>query len=112
MLLQVPAPPVPPVPPQVFVSTGGMPMDPDAIMAISIVAIIVLGIILFPLLRALARRIEGKTGGAGQEELEDLRARIMALEEQVVRMPELEERVDFAERLLAKARDVERLKEG
>jgi hypothetical protein len=36
----------------------------------------------------------------------------MALEEQVVRMPELEERVDFAERLLAKARDVERLKEG
>lgn len=109
MLLQVP---VPPTPPQVFVSTGGPPMDPDVIMAISIVAIIVLGIILFPVLRALARRIEGRAGGAGQEELEDLRTRVTTLEEQVVRMPELEERVDFAERLLAKARDADLLKGG
>jgi hypothetical protein len=36
----------------------------------------------------------------------------MTLEEQAMRVPELEERVDFAERLLANARESDRLREG
>lgn len=112
MTLQVPVPPIPPTPPTVIIGTGGMPLGSDAIMMISIVAIVVAGLILFPFIRALARRIEGKAGSNAQEELDELRSRILALEEQAARVPELEERVDFAERLLASVRDVERLKDG
>lgn len=112
MILQIPVPPVPPVPPSVFIGTGGMPMSSDAIIVISVVAIVVAGLILYPFIRALARRIEGKAGGNAQEELDELRSRIVALEEQAARVPELEERVDFAERMLANVRSAERLKEG
>lgn len=98
MMLQV-APPVPPDFPRVFVQTGGPPVWA---FVIPIVAIIVAGIVLFPLLRALARRIENRVSGGVHEELDELRSRIMSLEEQAMRMPELEERVDFAERMLAK----------
>lgn len=51
-----------------------------------------------PVGRALARRLEGETAAPPDEvlgELEDLRARVL----------ELEERVDFSERLLAQARE-------
>lgn len=111
MLLQIPVPPVPPVPPDLppWMINSGPPL---VVYLIPIVAIIVAGIVLFPLLRAFARRLEGKASGRVQDELEDLRSRVMALEEQAMRVPELEERVDFAERLLAKARDADRLKEG
>jgi flagellar biosynthesis/type III secretory pathway M-ring protein FliF/YscJ len=111
MMLQIapPAPPVPPDVPQVFVQSGGPPVWA---FVIPIVAIIVTGIVLYPLLRALARRIENKVSGGVQEELDELRSRIMTLEEQAMRVPELEERVDFAERLLANARESDRLREG
>jgi hypothetical protein len=82
------------------------------VFVIPIVAIIVTGIVLYPLLRALARRIENKVSGGMQEELDELRSRIITLEEQAMRVPELEERVDFAERLLANARESDRLREG
>lgn len=111
MMLQI-APPAPPIPPdlsQVFVQGGG---PPPWVFVIPIVAIIVTGIVLYPLLRALARRIENKVSGGVQEELDELRSRIITLEEQAMRVPELEERVDFAERLLANARESDRLREG
>jgi len=108
VLLQIPVPPVPPDLPPWMINSG----PPLVVYLIPIVAIIVAGIVLFPLLRAFARRLEGKASGRVQDELEDLRSRVMALEEQAMRVPELEERVDFAERLLAKARDADRLKEG
>jgi len=64
-----------------------------------------------PLGKAWARRIEGPgaPGTAAQAELEDLRARLEEVEQQVGRVHELEERLDFAERLLAQAREPERL---
>lgn len=99
MLLQITVPPAPPdIPP--WVIDGGGP--PALMFLIPIVGLIVAGIVLYPLLRALARRIEGKAGGGVQDELEELRSRVMTLEEQAMRVPELEERVDFAERMLAK----------
>jgi hypothetical protein len=98
MMVQVVAP-APPEIPQIYVQSGG---PPAVAWIIPIAALIVAAIILYPLMRALAKRIESKVSGGEQDELDELRSRVMALEEQSLRMPELEERVDFAERMLAK----------
>ncbi|MBK8005590.1 MAG: hypothetical protein IPK12_17125 [Gemmatimonadetes bacterium] len=58
--------------------------------------------LLRPLVRAWARRIEGGVAGAGTGELEELRARVQELEARELRLVELEERLDFTERLLAR----------
>ena len=55
-----------------------------------------------PLGRALAKRIEGHAGGSG--ELADIEDRLAEMDALRQRVGELEERVDFAERLLAQAR--------
>ena len=47
-----------------------------------------------------------------EQQTKELEGRIETLESQVSRMAELEERVDFAERLLAKQREVARLPPG
>jgi len=64
-----------------------------------------------PLIKAFARRIEGK-GGPGEERILALEARLEELEHrgmtsgevevQFTRLAEVEERLDFAERLLTK----------
>jgi hypothetical protein len=68
--------------------------------------------VFWPLMRAIARRIEGraKTDPALLEEIEHLRARVGDLEGMQMRMGELEERVDFAERLLAQKSDARELR--
>ncbi len=58
--------------------------------------------LLAPLVKAWARRIEGSAGGAGPAEVEELRARVQELEAREMRLVELEERLDFTERLLAR----------
>jgi hypothetical protein len=71
---------------------------------------LILATLIWPLIRAIARRIEGGTAGAEiQAELEGLRERVRQLEEMQPRMLELEERVDFAERIVAKGREPDRL---
>jgi prefoldin subunit 5 len=52
--------------------------------------------------RALARRLEGKgtASAALQAEVEELRARVHELEASQGRLFELEERLDFTERIL------------
>ena len=102
--------------PQVIVQTGPSPFDglpPQAIFLIVLAALAATTIVLYPLLRAIARRIEGRGGmdNAARVELEELRARVAQLEEGHPRLLELEERVDFAERLLAQ-REPARLREG
>jgi hypothetical protein len=64
-----------------------------------------------PLGKALARRIEGTSGQAGLA-AEQLEGRIAEVEQQVDRLHELEERLDFAERLLAQGREPARIEEG
>ncbi|HEU4800218.1 MAG TPA: hypothetical protein VFS94_06260 [Gemmatimonadales bacterium] len=117
MLIQVDVqiPPVPEIP-QVIVQTGPSPFDgmpPQVIFMIVLAALAAATIVLYPLLRAFARRIEGRGGmdNVARAELEELRARIAQLEEGHPRLLELEERVDFAERLLAQ-REPARLREG
>lgn len=68
--------------------------------------------LLVPLVHALARRLEGKPAGADPAELTELRGRVQELEAQQGRVYELEERLDFAERLLSQQRDQARLPAG
>ena len=116
-MIQTPAPPAPPPDiPQIFVQTGGSPFDampPEAMFLLVLAVLAAATIVLFPLFRAIGRRIEGRGGMSAEAraELEELRERISRLEEAHPRMTELEERVDFAERLLAQ-REPARLREG
>ena len=71
-----------------------------------------LALFLGPVGQALGRRLAGKTtraagggfstGEMAAERVTDLESRVVDLEGAVARMAELEERVDFAERLLAR----------
>lgn len=65
-----------------------------------------------PVGRAIARRIEGNTGpdSALTQRIEELEHRLADLEQDRLRVGELEERMDFTERLLAAS--PERLKGG
>lgn len=70
-----------------------------------------------PIARAVARRVEGNV--IGRDEVEALRGELEALRDEVsdlrsaaARLPELEERLDFTERLLAREREAARLPGG
>ncbi|HTO72931.1 MAG TPA: hypothetical protein VMJ30_03885 [Gemmatimonadales bacterium] len=65
-----------------------------------------------PVGKAWARKIDGGAGGATAEEIDALYARIEQLEAGQERVAELEERVDFAERLLTRQKDQEQLSPG
>jgi hypothetical protein len=119
-MLQVPIPPVPPVPPVPeipdFVFQGpGFPPPwvtlPPPVIAMSIIAMCAAAaVILYPLFRAIGRRIEGRIEDpALHREVEELRERVRDLESTQGRYAELEERLDFAERLLAQRREPEQL---
>ena len=106
-LQQLPVP-VPPEPGG-HLSVGGTLNDAAAvIMLLALLGTVLL--IFWPLARALARRME--RGGAAAElqgEVDALRQRVEQLEHGQTRVAELEERVDFAERLLAQSREPDRL---
>ena len=109
MMLQgfPPTPPAPPSPPfdpnLIFLNDGGPPL----VLLIVIAALTAMVIILWPLMRAFGRRLEGKGGTdpALRAEVEQLQLRLGEVDALHHRVAELEERVDFTERLLAKAHD-------
>jgi hypothetical protein len=89
-------------------------MPPQALAIIAVAFIAASALVLWPLFRAIARRIEGRgTADAGhlREELMDLRERVQLLEGAQARVLELEERLDFAERLLTDRGAPARLRE-
>jgi len=111
MLIQ--AVPIPPTPPSI-------PLDPNLIMprmdspAIVMVVLLVATactIVLWPLVRALARRLEGRgsVDAALRSELEQMQHRLAEVDALQMRVGELEERLDFAERMLAQTREPDRL---
>ena len=110
IVLQV-APLPPPLPPTVIVGGEDSMLAPVFLVAMFAMLITVI-IIFLPLMKAWARRIESKGLDAGEfrEEHEDLRIRMQELEGERARFVELEERIDFAERLLTQGR--ERQEEG
>ncbi len=111
MQTPVPQAPLPPDLSRVIVDTGpvGPPEWLAPVIVLSLLAIIV-GVLLYPMARAWARRHEAGAQDPGLlDEVQHLRDRIGDLEGQVARMQELEERVDFTERLLAQREDALRL---
>jgi hypothetical protein len=106
---QNPVPPVPPVPPGSEMSVTGS-LEGIAAVVLLLGAGLIIAALLWPLIRALARRIEGGAPSTEmQAELDGLRERVRQLEEIQPRMVELEERVDFTERIVAKTREPDRL---
>jgi hypothetical protein len=89
----------------------GPPPGEMLLIALTIIAALIGAIyILGPIARAFARRIEGKSVDPGvQDELQALRERVADVDGLRERLMELEERVDFAERLLAKSPPQDRL---
>jgi hypothetical protein len=69
-----------------------------------------LGFFFSPIGGALGRWIESKSRKGGDpERFQELEARVVELEANCERMAEIEERLDFAERLLAQQRDPKEL---
>ena len=96
-------PPAPPVPPGQEVSVTGSLQGWDAVILLVCVAV-TLGVLVWPLIKAVARRIEaGAAAADARAEIDALHERIRRLEETQPRMAELEDRLDFAERLLAQS---------
>ena len=87
--------------------------DTFGIVAVAIVVLAILAsavAMTWPLIRAYARRLE--SGGHSSDlvaDLDGLRTRVDQLESGQTRVAELEERLDFAERLLARTREPDRL---
>jgi hypothetical protein len=68
-------------------------------------------IILWPVMRAFARRLEGKGASdpALHAEIEQLQLRLGEVDSLHQRVSELEERIDFTERIVAQGREPDRL---
>ena len=102
---QIPGPPDIPTPPfdpnLIFLNDGG----PPAIVMIVFLALLATTVILWPVMRALARRLDGKgrADPALQAEVEHLHQRLVEVDGLHQRVAELEERIDFTERMLARA---------
>lgn len=105
VIVQSPAPPI--LPPW-------MTLPPAVTLLIALGFFAAVAVVFTPLMRALGRRIEGRhtADPALRDEMDHLRQRLEQLEATQHRLLELEERVDFAERLLTQRRDPERLPGG
>jgi hypothetical protein len=101
--------PQPPLPPGSEITLAGSLNDLAAVVLL-LGAGLILAALVWPLIRALARRIEGGAPRPEmQAELDGLRERVRQLEEMPPRMAELEERVDFTERIVAQGHEPDRL---
>jgi Tfp pilus assembly protein PilO len=109
--VQVPEiPPIPPMPPipEIQVLPPWMVLPPQVMAIIALATVAGIAFVLYPIAKALARRLEGR--GVSQDllqQMDELRERVRDLESSQHRVAELEERLDFTERLLAQRRDVE-----
>ena len=85
--------------------------DPGPGVVIPVVAIVMGMVVIFrPIVRAVARRLEGQVSDPRlSAELDEIKARVAETEQLRERVAELEERLDFAERLLARKDDIRQL---
>jgi hypothetical protein len=90
--------------------------DIAPMLVTTVITVAVAGTIILrgPVGRALARRIEGSLplADGGSDRIEHLEQRVTELEGARLRLSELEERLDFAERILARAEPADRLRSG
>lgn len=90
-----PIPPIPPTPPSVAIASGDPPVL--AIVLVILVGIAAVTLLVLPVVRAWARRLED--GAPRDDSDSQLGARVEHLEQ---RLADAEERLDFAERMLAR----------
>jgi len=80
-------------------------VDPDVLSFMAVMASLATvglgGYTAIRVVNIVLRRLEGKGGSALDGELDELRARVEQLEAERAHLLELEERVDFTERVLA-----------
>ena len=112
---QVPHPPIPPIPEIVIHDSSfwsGLP--PFFIALITIAAVAAGVVVLWPIVRALARAIDARTDRrlGIPAEAERLQERVAELEALQPRLAELEERLDFTERMLTRSPAAEPLQSG
>lgn len=103
-MLQLPAPPAPP---SVMVVHDGFNPIPFIMLFGLIIGLFVL---VRPLIRAWAHRLDGRSSDAKLvDAVNDMHARLDEVEQLHSRVAELEERLDFTERLLTQQREPSRL---
>jgi hypothetical protein len=116
--LQVPVPPVPEIPsiPEVVIHNSsfwsGLPPAFATLVGIAIIAAGV--VVLLPIVRSLARAIDARTDRrvGVHTEVERLQERVAELESVQPRLADLEERMDFAERMLTRPQGDQALRSG
>jgi Tfp pilus assembly protein PilO len=110
MIMLQAIPPTPPSP-QFDPNLLLMNAEPGAIVMIVLMVMTAATIVLWPIVRALARRLEGRgaVDAALRAEVEQLHHRLGDVDALQGRIAELEERLDFTERLLAQTREPDRL---
>ena len=85
-------------------------MPPEIVFLIPLAGIAAMVALGLPLVRGIVHYLERKSGGgiadagALRREVDELRARLDQVEDTTARLTELEERLDFAERLLIQQR--------
>lgn len=92
--------PSPEFDPNLFIMNGGAP----ALVMIVFLGLAATTLVLWPIMRALGRRLEGKghADAALRAEVDQLQQRLGDVDHLHQRVAELEERMDFAERMLAR----------
>jgi Tfp pilus assembly protein PilO len=101
-MIQVPVPPTPPDPDLIFLNQHG-----PVIVMVVLAVLTAATIILWPIMRALGRRMEGKAAGGAEvrAELDELRHHLGEVDALQARVAELEERLDFTERMLVRGQE-------
>jgi hypothetical protein len=114
MLSQVVQVPQPPELPFIPTPPPWITLPPAVTLLITLGFFAACSVVLYPLMRAIGRRLEGKpaTDPALRDEVERLNARLGDVDALHHRVMELEERLDFTERLLAQHREPNRLEGG
>lgn len=108
IMLQTPVP-LPPAGPDPNLMVA--PISEAIMMILLVIGFMVVALkVLGPMARAMARRMEGKVGDPElRGDVEQLREQLGEMDGLRSRVQELEERVEFTERLLAQKRDQELL---
>jgi Tfp pilus assembly protein PilO len=101
-LIQAVPPPMPsiPVDPNLLLSR----LPPGGILMVALLITVAVTIVFWPIARALGRRLEGKSSATSslQGELDEMHHRLAEVDTLQQRVAELEERLDFTERVLAR----------